>query len=648
MSTRPDTAEPSVHSIIRAARAVHAPASARRVWVTAGVSGLLLWASFPPLDWGALGWIALVPLLLLVRPARRPPRAVTATYVTAFVSQVFILQWLRYGDPSMYLAMLACAVYFAMYFPAFLLLCRGAVHRLRVPLVIAAPTIWVGLEYLRAYLFTGASWYYLGHTQYRWLEMIQICDLVGSYGVSFILMTASAALAGLLPASWFSFGTAPSLSQSGRSQRETHLAIASVETHPEIASEETHAETASEDTAAPSLTTSRVRMRDVLAVAYVVVLVGACLTYGYVRRSQAQFHEGPRIALIQGNFTSAVNRDPSEATSMFNRHYTLTGAAVKYQPDIIVWPETMYRDPLFLASPNLSDADLLRAAPRIPTYAWKTSQVPQQLHELSQMAGAGMIFGIDTLVANGGGDLKHFNSAVLSVPSKTDLRRYDKIHRMIFGEYVPLKDYLPFLKALTPYNAGVELDPGDRAVAFDYKQWRLAPSICFEDTVPQLMRNLVVRLEGAAGGNRPVDCIVNVTNDGWFHGSAGLDQHLICALFRCVELRKPMVRAVNTGISAVIDGDGLVIEPEVYIDADAVPPSKGRTSMRDPKTGRWNRGLNAVLVDSIPLDNRTSFYLHHGDWFAGGCGALAVLVGLLAVLPATWVPRRWIRTTATA
>jgi apolipoprotein N-acyltransferase len=623
MATSPDSGEPSVHSIIRAARTVSRPVSSRRVWMTAGCSGLLLWASFPPLDWGPLGWIALVPLLLLCRPAKRPPRAVLATYVTALVSQIFILQWLRYGHQAMYLAMIACAFYFAFYFPAFLLLCRGAVHRLRVPLVIAAPTIWVGLEYARAYLFTGASWYYIGHTQYRWLELIQVSDLVGAYGVSFVMMTAAAALAGILPVAWLS----PTAGAGAN-------APSSAETDPALMAG------AAEATASAS---SGVRFRDVLAVAYALLLVGGCLAYGYVRRGQAAFREGPRIALIQGNFTSEVKHDPSEGSSIFNRHYLLTGAAVKYQPDLIVWPETMYRDPLLVVSPSLSDADLLRAAPRIPPYFWRQSQAPQQLHDLSLQAGAGMIFGIDTLVADGG-PLEHFNSAVLAVPSTMNLRRYDKVHRMIFGEYIPLRDWLPFLKTFVPYGDGFELTAGDRAVAFDYKQWRLAPTICFEDTVPQLMREIVARLEAPSAGHKPVDCLVNVTNDGWFHGSAGLDQHLICALFRCVELRKPMVRAVNTGISAVIDGDGLVVEPDIFIDAD----DKGRTSMRDPKTGKWNRQLNAVLIDRIPLDNRSSFYLRHGDWFAGGCGVLAVLAGVLAVLPATWPPRRWIAGAAAA
>jgi apolipoprotein N-acyltransferase len=310
---------------------------------------------------------------------------------------------------------------------------------------------------------------------------------------------------------------------------------------------------------------------------------------------------------------------------------------VKFQPDAIVWPETMYRDPLLIKSPGLTDQDMTRVAPYIPPYAWKSTHVPDLLHSLSRQAGAAMIIGIDTFVADQSG-LKHYNSAVLSdpTPGMAELPRYDKIHRVAFGEYVPLRNILPFLQNFVPYGSGFGIDPGEEPVAFQCKKWRLAPLICFEDTVPHLVRGIVSQLDYRDIGGKPIDCLVNLTNDGWFDGSSGLDQHLISALFRCVECRKPMVRAVNTGISAVINGDGAVIEPEVYLDAD----NKGRNSMRDPKTGRWHRQLNEVIVDSVPLDNRTSLYVRYGDWFAECCGCALFLVVLLSMAPARWFVRR--------
>jgi apolipoprotein N-acyltransferase len=600
MTTRDaELTEPTVRAIISAARAVPIQTRSRGAWITAGLSGLLLWASFPPLDWGPLGWIALVPLLLLIRPVQRPRGTVAATFVCGFLSQLCLLQWLRYGHPVMYLALLALALYVALYFPVFVLLSRAAVHRFGVPFTLAVPTIWVGLEFVRAHLLTGFSWYYLGHTQYRFVELIQVSDLVGAYGVSFIVATSAAALAGILPDAIL-----------------TRLAIV-----PRQDADLLDKNIRSASRRAP------------LAVGFALSLVAAAVIYGYVRRAQAEFTVGPRIALIQGNFTSQVKHDPSEAISIFNKHYIMTGAAVKYQPDVIVWPETMYRNPLLLKSPNVSDADLLRVAPIIPAAAWKSSQVPEALHDLSRQAGADLIIGIDALVADPN-SLKHFNSAVLTMPDRGVVSRYDKIHRVIFGEYVPLKDVLPFLRSLVPPEMGFGIDAGEEPKVFPCKNWRLVPLICFEDTVPHLVRGIISKLNDPAQ-SKPVDCLVNLTNDGWFHGSSGLDQHLITALFRCVECRKPMVRAVNTGISAVIDGDGMVVEPEVYLDVD----NKGRATMRDPKTGRWNRQLNAVLVDSVPLDNRTSLYLRFGDWFAGTCGFAALLVLLASLVPARWLGR---------
>jgi len=113
-------------------------------------------------------------------------------WLGGFIFWLASLQWMRLGDPSMYRAWAAMAVYTSLYFPLFLLATRATVHRLSVPLVVAAPIVWVGLEFVRAHLFTGFAWYLLGHSQLRcWPEVVQISDLVGGYGVSFLVMAIS-------------------------------------------------------------------------------------------------------------------------------------------------------------------------------------------------------------------------------------------------------------------------------------------------------------------------------------------------------------------------------------------------------------------------------------------------------------------------
>src|SRR5258708_38233255 len=101
----------------------------------------------------------------------------------------------------MFFAWGALSFYLALYFPLFVSLSRVAVWRLRVPLTLAVPIVWVGLELLRGYLMTGFSWYYLAHSQYRWIELIQVSDLVGSYGVSFLIALVAGCAAELLPVS---------------------------------------------------------------------------------------------------------------------------------------------------------------------------------------------------------------------------------------------------------------------------------------------------------------------------------------------------------------------------------------------------------------------------------------------------------------
>ncbi|HID23948.1 MAG TPA: apolipoprotein N-acyltransferase, partial [Planctomycetaceae bacterium] len=314
--------EPSVSEIITSARS--APAGALGAWAVSGFTALLLWCSFTPCDWGPLGWVALAPLLLVVRIRRPTRRMYLAVSVCSIIGTLATLQWMRLGDPAMYAAWIALSVYVGLYLPVFVALCRVALHRLGLPLSLAVPLVWVGLEYARAHLLTGFSWYYLGHTQYRWIELIQIADLVGAYGVSFLLAAVSASVAGLAPPAVF---------------RELRLLPPCEKGDGD-----------SSDAIAPF-------RRPTVQVVVSVTLVGAALLYGTARRSGAAFKEGPRIALIQGNFTTSMKHDPDEAGRMFRVHQALTGMAVKHQPDIVVWPETMFRWPLMLNPEGISQEE---------------------------------------------------------------------------------------------------------------------------------------------------------------------------------------------------------------------------------------------------------------------------------------------------
>jgi len=148
---------------------------------------------------------------------------------------------------------------------------------------------------------------------------------------------------------------------------------------------------------------------------------------------------------------------------------------------------------------------------------------------------------------------------------------------------------------------------GDIPTWFHFGPYRLATAICFEDTVPHVVRRFFAEAPDAA---QP-DLIVNLSNDGWFHDTSEHEMHLAVSTFRCIENRVPMARAVNTGISAMIDGNGSIVR--------SVPQNK-----------------QEVLTVVAPLDDRTSLYSHWGDWL--GQLTLAGTVGLLVL---GWVaPRR--------
>jgi apolipoprotein N-acyltransferase len=368
-----------------------------------------------------------------------------------------------------------------------------------------------------------------------------------------------------------------------------------------------------------------------LQVTCTFLLFASVLGYGYARRAQADFQPGPRIALIQGNFVASLRQRPASENDIYLTHLRLNARAVREQAQIIVWPEAMF--PYALITPD-SDLTPEEVEHWLPNHKPENdANLRSALMEESQRSAAALILGCNAVDATKNG-IQFHNSAIFVRPDVGLAGRYDKMHLVPFGEYIPLVETLPVLKAFTPYNESSGLTAGNTPSVFEYGKWRLAPIICFEDTVPHLVRDIVAAGSESEAG-RPVDVLVNMTNDGWFHGSSELDQHLITSAFRAVECRVPLVRAVNTGISAVIDGDGAICEPDLFIDGDARknPETPPRTTSRDPKTGAWYKQLNAAVIHTVPLDSRKSLYVRYGDWFAMLCTTATLFAALSMLLP---------------
>ena len=586
--------EPTVQAIIAAARRPQA-APARGAWLCGGVSGLAWFLCFFPANWGPLAFLATVPLLLLVRIEQPTRRMYLAVFATWYVATLAALSWMA-ANPPMIAGWLAMSVYLALYAPAFLLASRVAVHRMHVPLVIAAPVVWTGLEFVRAHLMTGFPWYLVGHTQWRWTTFIQIADLVGVYGVSFVVMACAAAAALCVPDQVF-----------------IKLRLLPVR----------------EGATAPAPGASR-RARFV-SVAFVLTLLAGSLGYGMLRLSGDHFSAGPRVALIQGNFPSRLYRTHSEEEK-WHRHNRMTAMAVGYQPDFVIWPESASPWPLLELSEDLEDEQLISLVGR---YARGDSAqdlregaafVRETFGDLATQANAALVLGTSAVVVDNEHGLRRYNSAAFAVPELGLLGRYDKRHRVVFGEYVPLRDVLPFMQAFSPYTDAFSIDAGTAAKIFSHAGYRVSPLICYEDTVPTLVRNVIAQSEVTEEG--PIDLLVNVTNDGWFDKSSEQPQHLVTSLFRAVETRTPLARSANTGISAVIDGDGRIVQPVAFLDGETGEP----LSMTE-RSGRFRKDLNAVVVADVPLDSRSSPYVRFGDWFAIACGAMVIFCLAWSVMP---------------
>ncbi len=544
LERRPPKGETAVQAIIAAARKPQ-PAPAKGAWLCGAASALLWYLCFFPANWGPLAFLAPIPLLMLVRIEHRTRHMYVAIYVTWLIATLTAISWMAANVP-MIGAWLALSLYMAVYPLVFVLASRIAVHRLRVPFVVAVPVLWTGLEFLRAHLMTGFPWYFMGHTQWQWTTLIQICDLVGVYGVSFIIMACAAAVALWVPPNTYS-----------------RLRLL-----------------ANEDGGFAAVPVASTRTSVVSLAGAIAVLIAA-VGYGTFRMAGDHFSPGPRVALVQTNFPSILGKGVREDI-VWKRHHQMTSLAVRHQPDFVIWPESAYRWKYLDVEQGVADDTLNGISKRIThgeldAQGWKDAGfgVREMIGDLATQANAGFITGLSAYSVEKEHGLRRYNSAVFATPEMGVQGRYDKRHRVVFGEYVPLRQELPFLQAFSPYTDDSSIDAGVGPKIFHHAGYSISPLICYEDTVSQLVRGVVAgaRLEGG----QKLDVLVNVSNDGWFYESSEQPQHLATSLFRAVETRTPLVRSANTGISAVIDGNGRLVEPVAYLDGD----TGSETSMTD-------------------------------------------------------------------
>ncbi|MEN9534939.1 MAG: apolipoprotein N-acyltransferase [Verrucomicrobiota bacterium] len=533
-------------------------------------SGLMTAAVFVPYDQAWLVWVSLVPMMAVMWSlgGRRVGwKGFGLGWLAGLVGFGIQFSWLSVVSP---LGAVVLALYLAVYPAIFGWFCAtwGNPFRSRlgcVPLAIVHGAVWAGLELLRGWVFTGFGWNGLGVAFHETPIMAQAADVFGVTGLSALIVFVQSVLTQFM---------ARVMSNRGSW-----------------------------------------RVADLRPLAVAVLAVALCAIYGVLRiRNENDRESIPlKALLVQINIPQDAARVLWEplAVHMAYEEETLkaleslkaadpTGANL---PDWVVWPESALTGRIL----RTDDGD------------WGMWQ--ENIETISQVRKGGrfhLIHGTNELEAevieDGQLVMKPSGRAwnlIAFMSPQDELQTYRKKHLVIFGETIPFVDSIPLLKKIYAQQAGVEyggsFTPGDsfepvKVPNLGGQEIGAIPSVCFEDTVPRLTRKFV---------RSEPQVIVNVTNDGWFKESAAAAQHFANAKFRAIELRRPMIRCANSGVSAAVDTTG---KAQVLVDANG---------------SHFTRG--SLLVDvAVPKNASFSLYALMGDW--------PVAIGALLALG--WARRR--------
>ncbi len=553
----------------------------RSIGVPSLLSAIVLWASFPPLGLSGLAWLAPLGWLAVIDRISPPTRlGYFFIWLSGAAFWLLALQGIRLAFFPLTFGWIALSLYLAVYIPLFVGISRVLLFRGRVPLIIAAPIAWVGMELIRGYVITGFSACLLAHTQVEFPMVLQIADMFGGYGVSFVIMMVSVGLYQL--AMW-----------------ERLLGRLLVK-----------------QLSAPRPVNSRQ-----IFCAGIVLL--ATLFYGWWRLGESDklarlAQPLLRVALIQENAPSIFDNPSVERDVDFWNNYlaaTREAGRAHTDLDLVIWPESVFSldhqswleidvgDPLpdRLSKRGFSSADLHELKRRAQQqFHYKAARVLSACHgtellspeQVSKLARPHLLLGGSIGVIGSATDSQR-NTALFVGPDTHILDRYEKVHLVMFGEYIPWRPLLGFLGDLFGF---VSTDAGNEPKSFEVSGVRLAPSICFESVLPHFLSWQLRVLRGQA---KSPDILVNITNDSWFRGSSILDHHLACSVLATIEHRRPILIAANCGLSAWIDGAGRL---------QAVSP----------------RLVHHVILATPHRDSRWGLYQWLGDTPAWLCAVISI------------------------
>ena len=442
-------------------------------------SGVLLILSFPKYGFGFVAWFALIPLLYALHKTTSIRQALLLGFITGVVSYIGIIYWItyvvvNYGYLPIYLGitlMLLLACYLSLYLAIFAV--GIAYFRNKIPVYFIAPLLWVCLEYCKSQLFTGFPWENLGYSQYLNLYVIQFADILGVYGLSFLIVLVNASLFEII---------------TKRSKREYIIAAA------------------------------------VSLVLICVYIYGIFRVNNIDKIIQNPSTPSMEVSLIQGNIDQSIKWNDNYQKETINIYEDLSLKNVPAHGGLIVWPET--------AAPfNFQD----------------DTDLSRQIRNLAIKAKSDFIFGTISYLRRSH-SVDFYNSAYLLSSAGEVKGRYDKVHLVPYGEYVPLRNVFPFIKKLT---AGIgDFSTGDGYFPLSAAGRKIGVLICYEGILPFAARMYK---------NESAEILVNITNDAWFGSTSAPYQHLSMTIFRAVETRLYLVRAANTGISAIVDPRGQIV-----------------------------------------------------------------------------------------